>query len=245
MRHVVVAFKLARATAAYLLVKGFIMSANFIIALAAGVGGVAPSLIHLAQGFIRPTPEVPGPFYFVGVGIFFGLGALVAFVFAETNARKAFFLGIGLPALVATAQTQGATKSVIAAMIPSAYAQVIRPVVPKLRPLTPSLTFKSSAECKGCELWFANSRGTIISKQILTSPSTAQKVLFPKDATSFGVADPKSNFKLLEVPRESTNPITVEFDRKYSPIKDFRRGLGDYDLKAYDPKVTWGVEDEK
>jgi hypothetical protein len=221
------------------------MPAHLGIALAAGVGGVAPSLIHLAQGFIRPMPDVPGPFYFVGVAIFFALGALVAFVFAETNARKAFFLGIGLPALVATAQTQGVAKSVVAALVPSAHAQARVPVIRTPRPLTPSLTFKPRTDCKGCELWFANSSGKIISKQILASPLTTQKISLPKEATTFGIADPKSNFKLLRVPEESSTPIIVEFDRKYSPLKDLRRGLGDYDLKAYDPNVTWNIPTEK
>lgn len=216
------------------------MPSSLVIALAAGTGGIAPSLVHLAQGFIKQDPSVPGLFYFVGVGIFFALGAIVAFVFAETNARKAFFLGIGLPALVATAQTQGLPKSIASALIPSAYAQAIALPSPLPRPATSSITFKPSSECKGCELWFANSNGKIIAKEVLGASSTPHQIVVPKDTAAVGVADPRSNFKLLQVPKDAKPSITIEFDRKYSPLKDLRRGLGDYDIKAYDSAVKWG-----
>lgn len=216
------------------------MPVQLLIAVSAGVGGVAPSLVHLAQGFLKPIPEVPGPFYFVGVGIFFLLGALVAFSFAETNARKAFFLGIGLPALVATAQTQGIPKNIALSLIPSAYAQISDASPPNTR--FSSITFKPAVECKGCELWFTDSDGKVIAKEILGATPTPRQVIVPKEATAFGVADPKSNFRLVPVPKDSPGEIAVEFDRKYSPLKDLRRGLGDYDLKAYDPNVKWSVK---
>ncbi|MGJ7488226.1 hypothetical protein ACSFA2_23380 [Variovorax sp. LT2P21] len=214
---------------------------NLTIAFAAGTGGVAPSLIHLAQGFIALNPDVPGVFYFFGVLIFFFLGALVAFFFAETSAKKAFFLGIGLPALVATAQTKGLPK-VVAELVPSAHAQAVTQVIkapPQKKGQT--INFKASSDCKGCELWFANSSGEIIAKEISTSSSGSwQPVAVPAGAAAIGVADPKSNFKLVPVPLSADNSsVTLEFDRKYSPLKDLRRGLGDYDIKSYDPSINF------
>jgi len=213
------------------------MTSKLTIALAAGTGGIAPSLVHLAQGFIKSNPDVPGFFYFVGVAIFFGLGALVAFFFAETEAKKAFFLGIGLPALIATAQAQGPLKSAFTHLIPSAYAQATVPVPPVASERQPKLSFKPSTDCKECEIWFTNSAGTVISKQMLDSSTNSSAIAIPKGASKFGVADPKSNFKLVPVPEVSNTPVTIEFERKYSPLNDLRRGLGDYNIKSYDADI--------
>ena len=83
---------------------------HVLIALAAGIGGIAPNLVNLAQGFTGDAPYLPGFIYYVGVAIFFGLGASVALIFAETDHRKAFILGISLPALIAAVQTQQPLK---------------------------------------------------------------------------------------------------------------------------------------
>lgn len=209
------------------------MPTPLIVALASGTGGIAPSLVHLAQGFVKQSPDVPGPFYFIGVGIFFILGALVAYFFAETNARKAFFLGIGLPALIATAQTQGPQKSMVGGFISTAYAQTVP--APSARP--EALRFKRSTECKECEVWFADRDGKIISKQLLEGTQGVQAIRVPKEAAAVGVADPKSNFELFQLPKQTDAPPTLEFDRKYSPLNDLRRGLGDYNVRSYDPQL--------
>ncbi len=219
------------------------MLSQLIVLLAAGVGGVAPNLINLAQGFIKESPDVPGPFYFVGVAIFFALGAVVAFVFAETNARKAFFLGIALPALVTTAQTHGVPKAMASAVIPSAQAQPLPRVVRVADSNATTIRLKSASDCSGCEIWFADAGGKIIAKQVLQGPQARQAIAVPKEAASVGIADPKSNFKLLDVPRSGAPNLTIVFERTYSPIRDLQRGLGDYSVKSYDARVKWKTAD--
>jgi len=210
------------------------MTSKLTIAMAAGTGGIAPSVVHLAQGFIKSSPDIPGVFFYIGLTIFFGLGALVALLFAETDPRKAFFLGVGLPALIATAQTQGPVKTV--SLVSYAYAQVspISPTAPRIQPM---ISFRSITDCKGCEIWFADSDGKIISKEVLNSPEKLSVIMVPVKASKFGVSDPKSNFTLVPVPKHSKSDVIVEFDRKYSPLNDLRRGLGDYDLKSYDTNI--------
>jgi len=209
---------------------------NLTIALASGTGGIAPSLIHLAQGYIKSNPDLPGIFYFIGVAIFFGLGAVVAIFFAETNPKKAFFLGIGLPALIATAQTQGSPKTAFLEFWPSAYAQTSAAAQPS-RSAPSILDFKAAASCDGCELWFSNADGKVISKKIIGPSSAAESIQIPTGATTVGVADPKTNFKPVPIPKKPDSTITLEFNRKYSPWNDLRRGLGAYDLKSYDAIV--------
>jgi hypothetical protein len=209
------------------------MPTPLVVALASGTGGIAPSLVHLAQGFLKQSPDVPGLFYFVGVGIFFVLGCLVACFFAETNAKKAFFLGIGLPALIATAQTQGPPKNLVEGLIPPAYAQAL----PASSAKPDALRFRPITDCKECEVWFADRDGRIISKQMVEPSQRVQAIEVPKGAAAVGVSDPKTNFELFQLPRPGDVPPTITFDRKYSPLKDLRRGLGDYNIRSYDSEL--------
>ena len=55
------------------------------IVLAAGIGGSAANLVDLAQIFTGPDPYSPGPLYYVGVAIFFGMGAALALIFKELS----------------------------------------------------------------------------------------------------------------------------------------------------------------
>ena len=146
---------------------------------------------------------------------------------------------MGLPALVATVQTQGSLKSAFVDIVPSAYAQPAAPIDLSAGAAAAKLNFKSSSECKGCEIWFADSAGTVISKQILKTSSEPSQIVVPKGAASFGVADPKSNFRLVPLPRDTSAPVSVEFSRKYSPLSDLRRGLGNYDIKSYDSNIQF------
>lgn len=79
------------------------MSRNKIfVALAGGTGGASPALLRWANALVK-TPEAPlevGLSFIVAILIFFVMGAVIVLVFAEDNLRKAFFLGVGLPALL-------------------------------------------------------------------------------------------------------------------------------------------------
>lgn len=216
------------------------MESKSIIAIAAGTGGIAPSLVYLAQGFIKENLNVPGIIFFVGVAIFFILGAMVAIFFDEKEAKKAFFLGIGLPALIATAQTQEQgkiNKFTSINFISSAYAQESMAPSSATKKIQQELNLKYSDDCKQCEIWFFDSKGEVIAKKLLNSEEKSKNITVPKGASNFGIADPKSNFTLVPIPRNLNTDTTIEFERKYNPLKDFRRGLGNYDLKSYDAKI--------
>lgn len=83
------------------------MNAKLVVAAAAGFGGVAPSLLKLAVTLTASntrTPTVNGG-YLVGLLLFAVLGGGVALIWGETKARKAFYLGIGLPSMLQIAVT--------------------------------------------------------------------------------------------------------------------------------------------
>lgn len=66
---------------------------------AAALGGISPNLMNLAI-LLTNNGELPEYTYILGSLIFFLMGGAVGFVWQETNLKRAFCLGIGLPALI-------------------------------------------------------------------------------------------------------------------------------------------------
>lgn len=70
-------------------------------AIVAGTGGMLPTLSRLAATYVD-NPHTPGPAYgiYLGLGIFFIIGAILAFAFGEKSLRQALIIGISAPALI-------------------------------------------------------------------------------------------------------------------------------------------------
>ncbi len=76
------------------------MNLKMSILLSAAFGGISPNLFRLAVNLTQPNAELPQPTYFLGLLIFALMGAGVAYIWEETNLKKAFYLGLGLPAFI-------------------------------------------------------------------------------------------------------------------------------------------------
>jgi len=70
------------------------------IFIAASFGGISPNLLRLAVSLMKEEAELPGLTYALGLLIFALMGGIVAYIWEETDLKKAFYLGIGLPALI-------------------------------------------------------------------------------------------------------------------------------------------------
>lgn len=70
------------------------------IFIAAAFGGISPNLLRLAVSLMKEEAELPGVTYALGLLIFAMMGGVVAYIWEETDLKKAFYLGIGLPALI-------------------------------------------------------------------------------------------------------------------------------------------------
>ena len=68
--------------------------------LAAAFGGVLSNIIDVATRLQQRPPDLPSGTYWIGFLIWAVCGAGVALVWGEKNLKKAFYLGIGLPALI-------------------------------------------------------------------------------------------------------------------------------------------------
>lgn len=76
--------------------KGKVVPAAIV---AAALGGIAPNMINLAI-LLTSDGELPEYTYYLGLLIFLLMGAAVGFFWQETNLKRAFCLGISLPALI-------------------------------------------------------------------------------------------------------------------------------------------------
>lgn len=75
----------------------------------AGFGGTMPTLSKFGASLIAdPSSPMPAIGFFVGLGIFFLIGSLMAYAFAERNLKQALLAGIAAPAIIASA-ISGAT----------------------------------------------------------------------------------------------------------------------------------------
>ncbi len=70
-------------------------------AIVAGTGGMLPTLSRLAATYVD-NPYTPEPAYgiYLGLAIFFVIGAILAFAFGERSLRQALIIGISAPALI-------------------------------------------------------------------------------------------------------------------------------------------------
>ena len=231
------------------------------IAFAAGVGGSAPTLIALAQGLTRQPADVPTWAYYAGVLIYFALGSAVAIIFGETDAKKAFFLGVSLPALLVATQTQaglskanqppattrpqGASQSGEGFhIIPRAFAQGPSGgasgqdlTAPAPQGAERKLSLTPNRSCQGCELWFFDRNGNVVDKKPLFEHDKSATYGIPRGAESFGIWNESINANRWSLPSKETGTYQYEFDYKRKIMNDLKRGLGDYSVKPYDLHV--------
>lgn len=74
------------------------MNDKLFVGFAAAFGGVAPNVFRVATR-LTGGADLPGLSYLIGMLMFAAMGACTALFFEETELKKAFFLGLGLPAM--------------------------------------------------------------------------------------------------------------------------------------------------
>jgi hypothetical protein len=74
---------------------------TLVIVIWAGIGGILPTLAKLAAFYVNlPKEPLPDPGLYLGLSLFFILGAAVALVSKVTDFRKAIVVGIAAPGVV-------------------------------------------------------------------------------------------------------------------------------------------------
>ena len=247
--------------------NGILTRPQILIVLSAGIGGAAPNLVDLAQIWTGKDPWIPGLVYYLGLAIFFLVGAFVALIFHETDSRKAFFLGVSLPALIAAAQAHGPgtiptqpapTQTQEAPKDPPEPSGSLLQVLPFAQAAEPSprqdepaqithesdgepseanLTLKFSKLCANCQLWLFDGAGKILGNQPVPSKFGVYDFVLPLETKSFGVWNGQINPQLWSLPQNQP-AWKYEVEPKKDLWNDLWRGLGDYSKKPYDLHVT-------
>lgn len=67
----------------------------------AGLGGTMPTICRLAGVYVaNPKTELPEGGMYLGLALFFIIGAILSYAFSETNLRQAFVIGVCAPAII-------------------------------------------------------------------------------------------------------------------------------------------------
>ena len=158
------------------------------------------------------------------------LGALVVWVFQETNLKQALFLGIGLPSLFQIGSLQSAPSStppVVApgtqasiSLFPSAYAQAPPPSPP---PSAPNRTLNLTADknVPYTVAFYGNDNG-LLGSSPATNPGS---VAVPPGAVKFALQVGSSTSNSYELPT-SVTVIKAEVKISEKPSSGFIQGLG-------------------
>lgn len=185
------------------------------------------------------------------------MGAALALIFSETDYRKAFFLGVSLPALIAAAQTQVGGRIPSAAapteetaflqFIPTAHAQQTgvadQPARQgnsegPVRSGVGDLELTPRKSCPECAIWFYDKNGQFLQKQPFPDQQGTFRFGVPQGTTQFGVWNNNINPRLWGLPENPQVPWSYEFDYESSIWNDFRRGLGNRNIKPYNPEIS-------
>lgn len=104
------------------------MNAKAAIALTAGFGGVSPNLLRIAIDLTGRKEDVyVDTGYLIGLVLFAIMGGGVALVWGETDLKRAYYLGLGLPSLMQMAFATATQRQVAPTAIPAQAVQVGAP----------------------------------------------------------------------------------------------------------------------
>ena len=209
---------------------------------AGGLGGVAPNLVRLIVNYSSPSPQhiISQPVsYFLAMVGFAVLGALVVWVFQETNLKQALFLGIAslfqigslqsAPSLTPPSMAPGTQASI--SLVSSAYAQP--PPNPSASAADRTLNLTADKNIRYTVAFYRLNNSLISSLPATNSGSVA----VPPDAVKFALQVGESTSDSYELPKTSGAVIKADVKINEKPTSGFLQGLGlarapQYDITA-------------
>jgi hypothetical protein len=215
---------------------------------AGAVGGVAPNFFRLIVNYSSPSPQpiIGAPIgYCLAIAGFAGLGALVAWIYQETDLKRAFYVGIGLPSLlqVTTLQlAQSPTQHGVApplagtqasiSLVSSAYAQEPSPAGPSA--IGRKLDLSGDTNTPQCAVSFYGTDG----KWISTKPA-GQGVDVPPTAAKFAIQVGQSISPSYTIPATPNAVINARVKISEKAGSGFLQGIGLAKAGQYDITVQF------
>lgn len=203
-------------------------------ALVAGVGGMMPTLSRFGASLIGdPNQAMPANGFYVGVGIYFLIGSVLAYAFAERNLKQAFLVGIAAPAIIANivAGVEGDHKRNVSATTIEAIEMKASKLQDFLIPVAKADNVLTKDSPKGTGLGTnAHGQGKYLEKKELEGnysytiiPSVTGKGDWREGTLTFAVTthDINGNMKTYVVPSYTNIEINVK-----EPVKMWKIDFG-------------------
>ena len=193
------------------------MKEKFPILLAAAFGGISPNLLRLAVNLMNENPELPELTYLLGLAIFALMGAVVAWIWEETDFKKAFYLGIGLPAVIqmgAGEISKGGTTAALDILAPNQYAAVPAEDIADYR-ITTAAFFQDNEQRQlklslekywpRCTVVFSSSDSSLSREVIFPPRNMEQSLAVPDFAHEFYIEWRRNQSLKISIPASGDN----------------------------------------
>lgn len=190
--------------------------------IAAGaLGGISPTLIRLAIDFVNGNSSINqlNASILLGIALFAFLGAGVAAVWGETDLKKVFYVGLGLPSLVTVIASHGTapTTTTRSLFSPNAVFAADNAVAGR------NLRVQLPADLAGAQpqVVFSTESGD------QTVPlSNSAVISVPPSATSVRIQSSVGSSNQVTLPRTTAAQITVKTTAEKSAWYGFKYAVG-------------------
>jgi hypothetical protein len=191
------------------------------IIAAGALGGISPTLIRLAIDFVNGNSSINqlNASILLGIALFAFLGAGVAAVWGETDLKKVFYVGLGLPSLVTVIASHGTAPASNAASLfsPSAVFAADDAVAGR------SLKVQLPADLAGAQPQVVFSTGA---GDQTVAMSNSGVVAVPPSATSVRIQSSVGSSNQVTLPRTTGAQITVKTTAEKSAWYGFKYAVG-------------------
>jgi hypothetical protein len=230
--------------------------------LAAAFGGASPNLIFLAVVLTKPGAELPMGTFYLGVLLYAAMGAVMAWVWEEASLKKAFYIGLGLPAFIQAnlgnisaeyAKPQPVTHASFS-IFGSAYAQeaptnipattttTVRPGIIRASAVETNVTNRvlqvlPSPTLSDYNLYLYSMDGKVLGRRFIGANRT-NNILVPSGAQRLVIESRQFEPVPMALPVNWTNALTsVEIKPQKRMWSGFERALGFKGIKDYEVEV--------
>lgn len=210
---------------------------NMPVLLSGAFGGIAPNLLFLGMSLTqgRGLPEAS---FLVGLMLFGAMGAIVTRIWGETELKRAFYLGLGLPALVqvggntiAGADMSASLAGAKFALISSAYAQE-NPIAGR----TLTITTDGDASKNDYIVEFKSEQpGTVTTKKL--SVPTSSPINVPPDAYTITIKKGNSVSNELKLSTTPNSSMSIKASLKKNTWSGLKQAFGVKNVAKYDLKI--------
>ena len=220
---------------------------NYAYLLCAAVGGSAPCLLRVAINCMKPVEEQIhlGSGYIFGLLVMAALGAGVGLIFKEKDWKRAFALGVSVPALVQGGLGDASKEKVsptpapqahVWSLVGSAFAGESAPIAKSTNGPSRQVTLQADPRLKNVNVFARNKEGRTLCVYTVSSGSPTN-VFVPATVDSLWITGDNFRGTAKELPPEPLKPTTISLEAEKNNFVGFQQAIGFRNVKAFDVDV--------